>query len=262
MKLSKRNLNNDQPKTLSKRDDKKSVNINWNSKLFFQLSLIISLLVVYSVMQTKFETRGKASVVPKINYLEEPPIIIYTLEEPQKLQKKKVVNKQLKIKTKVLDKVIRVDDGSVSETDTSDFNKNNDKYIPENKTPIKVKQIENKIINVLGVEHVPVFPGCESVASNIGKRDCMSLKIKAFIQKKFNADKFYDQNIRGEQTISVQFYIDENGNVSEVKARATERALEKEAIRVVSRLPQMKPGKQGDKVVKVQYMVPIVFKIE
>jgi len=37
MKLSNNNLNNDQPKSLSKRNDKKSVNIKWNSKLFFQI---------------------------------------------------------------------------------------------------------------------------------------------------------------------------------------------------------------------------------
>ncbi|MBE9489379.1 MAG: energy transducer TonB [Bacteroidetes bacterium] len=264
MKLSKHNLNNDQPKTLSKRDDKKSVNIKWNSKLFFQLSLIVSLLIVYSVMQARFETREKALVTPRIDFLEEPPMIIYTLDEPEKVQKKKVVKKQPKIKVKIINKINIAEKGSVLETDLSEYNKpnTNDSDIPEKTTAINVVPKAKKIINVLGVEHVPVFPGCESLTSNIEKRNCMSLKIKAFIQRKFNTDKFDNINTKGKQKITVQFYVDETGNVSGVKAKALDKNLEKEAIRVVSKLPQMEPGKQGGKAVKVQYTIPIVFKID
>lgn len=262
MKLSKHNLNNDQPKTLSKREDKKSVNLKWNSTLFFQLSLIISLLIVYSIMQTKFENKEQAAFIPDINYLEEPPLIFYTLEEPKKVQKKKAVKKQPKIIAKVINKVVEVDDNANSETEITDYNesKAKEKEIPE--LPVtNVVPKSNKAISLLGVEHVPVFPGCELLSSNIEKRNCMSLKIKKFIEKKFNTDRFEYLNLKGEQTISVQFYIDENGNVSNIKARANEKALEKEAIRVVSKLPKMKPGRQGENVVKVQYMLPIVFRI-
>ena len=263
MKLSKHNLNNDQPKTLSKRDEKKSVNLKWNSTLFFQLSLIISLLIVYSVMQTKFENKKKTAFIPDIDFLEEPPLIIYTLEEPKKVQKKKVVKKQPKIKAKIINKVVEVDNNANSETDITDYNesKAKEKEIPEPPVVVSIGSKPNKTISLLGVEHVPVFPGCEFLSSNIEKRKCMSLKIKKFIEKKFNADRFDYLNLKGEQTISVQFYIDESGNVSNIKARATEKALEKEAIRVVSKLPKMKPGRQGDNVVKVQYMLPIVFRI-
>lgn len=264
MKLSKYNLNNDQPKTLSKRNNKKSVNIKWNSKLFFQLSLIISLLLVYSVMQTKFETKEKALVIPAINYLEEPPMISYILDEPVKIQKRKIIQKQPKIETKIVNNISLVEKGSVSETDLSDYNipiaKEGD--IPDKTISINVEPKPKKIISVFGVEHVPVFPGCEQLTSNIEKRNCMSLKIKAFIQRKFNADKVDNINTKGKQKITVQFYIDETGNVSDVRARAIDKVLEKEAIRVVSKLPQMIAGKQGDIAVKVQYMIPIVFKID
>ena len=263
MKLSKNNLNNDQPKTLSNRDDKKSVNIKWNSKLFFQLSLIISLLIVYSVMQTKFEIKEKAMIIPEINYLEEPLLCNYRLEEPIKIKKKKETITKPKTKTKVINIIKKAENTSDLETDLSDINEpDNDKDIIPKEPATNSKKMEKKSYNVIGVEHVPVFPGCENLSSNIDKRNCMSLKIKSFIQKKFNADKFDAINTKGKQTITVQFYIDEHGLVTDVKARAIDKSLEKEAIRVVSKLPKMEPGRQGDKVVKVQYMIPIAFRID
>jgi len=212
-------------------------------------------------MQTKFEIREKALITPRIDYLEEPPMVVYTLEEPEKIKKKRVVKKQPKIK--IIENIVKVDDGFKSDTKLSEFNKpiSKEDDIPQKPTTILVDPKVDEVFNVLGVEHVPVFPGCELLSSNIEKRNCMSQKIKAFIQKKFDADKFDDLNTKGKQIITVQFYIDENGNVSEVKARAIDKSLEKEAIRVISKLPQMKPGRQGNNVVKVQYMVPIVFKI-
>jgi len=259
MNLSKNNFNNDQPKALSKRDDKKSVNLKWNSRLFFQLSLIISLLIVYSVMQTKFENKEKALVMPSSNFLEEPPMIIYRLEKVEKIKKQKVKKTQPKTNVKIINKIIEANDPDIIETNTQEYNKEDD--IPEPPVVINKQPVTNKTINYLGVEHVPIFPGCESLSTNIEKSNCMSLKIKEFIKKKFNADRFDYLNLEGEQKITVQFYIDENGNVSEVKAQSNEKALEKEAVRVVSKLPKMKPGKQGSNVVKVQYMLPIVFKV-
>ena len=264
MKLSKNNLNNDQPKTLSSRDDKKSVNIKWNSKLFFQLSLIISLLLIYSIMQTKFEIKENAIVIPKTNSVEDPPFIMYRIEEPIKVKKKKAAITKPKTIAKVIENIKKTEDISVKETDLSDLiEPDNEKdLIPLKPKTNNKKEEDKKPYNVVGVEHVPVFPGCEDLTSNIEKRNCMSLKIKSFIQKKFNADKFDAINTKGKQTINVQFYIDEMGFVTSVIARAIDKSLEKEAIRVVSKLPKMKPGKQGGKAVKVQYMVPIAFKID
>lgn len=262
MKLSKHKLSNDQPKSLSRRDDKKSVNIKWNSKLYFQLSLILSLLIVYSVMQTKFEIKEKALVIPEIDILEEPPMITYTVEKLEKIKKKRVVKKQPK--KKIIEKIIKVKNSSNSDTDLSKFNKPllKEEDILQKSIPTTVNPKENKVVSVLGVEHAPVFPGCETLPSNIEKRNCLSKKITKFIQKKFDTDKFDDVNTKGKQKISVQFYIDENGYVTEIKARAIDKLLEKEAIRVISKLPKMEPGRQGDQVVKVQYMIPIVFRID
>lgn len=114
----------------------------------------------------------------------------------------------------------------------------------------------------MGVEFVPVFPGCEDFSSNTEKRKCMSLKIKSFIVKNFNTDILEDSSHEKEQKITVQFTINDQGEITKVIARAPNKLLESEAKRVVLNLPQMTPGRQGNNNVAVQYMIPIKFKTE
>ena len=48
----------------------------------------------------------------------------------------------------------------------------------------------------------------------------------------------------------------------ETRSRAINLELEKEAIRVISKLPQMTPGYQRGKAVIVPYSLPIVFQVQ
>ncbi len=89
MKLFHCNFSNDQPKSLSKRSDKKSVNIKWNSKLFFQLGLILSILVVYFLIQIKFDVKENKQDYASVNYLDEIPMITFTIDEPILIPKKR-----------------------------------------------------------------------------------------------------------------------------------------------------------------------------
>ncbi len=140
--------------------------------------------------------------------------------------------------------------------------------VPSKENPISnptpKSETNNTIIpkNILGVEFVPIFPGCEGLKSNLEKRNCMSSKINKFIGRKFNTDNFEYSNSNKGQKISVQFTIDTNGNVTNIIARAPNKSLEREAKRVVSKLPKMKPGRQGNKPVPVQYLLPIKFKLD
>ena len=90
----------------------------------------------------------------------------------------------------------------------------------------------------------------------------MSDKVMKFVQKKFNTDLANDLGLEGRQRISVQFKIDKNGNVVNVRARAPHPRLEQEAIRVVKALPKMTPGRQRGKAVGVLYALPILFQVE
>ena len=90
----------------------------------------------------------------------------------------------------------------------------------------------------------------------------MSEKIQKFVQKKFNTELAGDLGLEGRQRISVQFKIDKNGNVVNVRARAPHPKLQEEAIKVVKSLPKMIPGKQRGQAVGVLYSLPILFQVE
>lgn len=112
------------------------------------------------------------------------------------------------------------------------------------------------------IEDVPIFPGCEDAGGKEAKKKCMSDKVMKFVQQNFNNELAAELGLEGRQRISVQFRINEQGQVCEVKARAPHPRLEREAIGVVSKLPTMTPGRQRGKPVGVLYMLPILFKVE
>ena len=97
------NLNSDQPKLLSKREDKKRVNIPWNHGMFFQIGLIVSLIAVFFVMESSINYSGKIIEPPRDFHLDEPPTIIYNIEKPPVILKpvKKVVNKKIQQRTSI-----------------------------------------------------------------------------------------------------------------------------------------------------------------
>ena len=76
-----------------------------------------------------------------------------------------------------------------------------------------------------------------------------------------------------EGKVYVSFTVSKTGKVVDVKALQTRMLtdndkkleaplLEKEAVRVVSSLPEWKPGKNKGKVVNVQFTIPINFKLD
>ena len=109
------------------------------------------------------------------------------------------------------------------------------------------------------IEEVPVYPGCEDLASNVEKKDCMSESITNFIIENFDTKIASENGLSGRQRINVIFKIDMEGNITGIRSRAPHPALEAEAIRVISLLPRMKPGVQRGKVVSVPYSLPIIF---
>jgi bla regulator protein blaR1 len=111
------------------------------------------------------------------------------------------------------------------------------------------------------VEDVPVYPGCESLTSNEERKACMSENISKLVAKKFNTKLADSLGLKGRQRINVLFKIDKEGNVKDVRSRATHPALEAEAIRVINLLPKMMPAKQKGKKVTVPYSLPIVFQV-
>ncbi len=115
------------------------------------------------------------------------------------------------------------------------------------------------------IENIPVFPGCEGVPKN-KQLECFNEQMNKHIKKYFTYPERAAEN--GSQgTVAVQFTIDKDGNVIDIMTRARgvkadADLLEKEAKRIISKLPKFTPGKQRGKPVKVKYGLPITFKLQ
>lgn len=65
-----------------------------------------------------------------------------------------------------------------------------------------------------------------------------------------------------EGKVFVQFVVNKKGEVTNIKIlKGIHPLLDKEAIRVVEKMPNWKPGKQNGKTVSVKYNLPLSFKI-
>lgn len=65
-----------------------------------------------------------------------------------------------------------------------------------------------------------------------------------------------------EGKVFVQFVVDKKGNLTDIVVmRGIGGGCDEEAIRIIANSPQWKPGKQRGKAVKVKMVLPITFKI-
>jgi len=110
------------------------------------------------------------------------------------------------------------------------------------------------------IEDVPLFPGCEGVAKD-KRKDCFQEKIQAHIRKNFQyPEAALDAGHQGK--VFVSFVIEKDGSVTIANMRAPYPTLEKEAQRIMSKLPKMIPGKQRGKPVRMTMSIPITFKLD
>jgi len=229
--------------------------------IFTQLGLVLALLVVYLALEftTEKEITLLDHFIPdddQIFIVSDPPIIVYETKEEVKPQPK-------------VKKVASIDNPTIVPDDNDYAKKVLNPPIdnePSSKTIDSIIEAPNfiddgEIVPFRIIEEAPIYPGCEGLDS-LASKQCFTKKISKFVNKKFDASRAEGLNVVGKQRISVQFTVDKTGVVTDIKARAPHKNLEKEAIRVVKKLPQMTPGKQRKRPVGVKYTLPIVFFIE
>lgn len=110
------------------------------------------------------------------------------------------------------------------------------------------------------IEDVPIFPGCKKVDKS-KRRDCFQEKMNIHIRKTFRYPEIaQEMGIQGK--VYVNFVIGKDGVISEIRMRGPDKNLEKEAERIISKLPQMTPGKQRGKPVRIPFRIPINFLLQ
>ena len=106
---------------------------------------------------------------------------------------------------------------------------------------------ENKVFDV--VEEQPSFPGGQGA-------------LMAWLNDNIKYPVVAAENgIQGK--VIVEFVVGKNGSISNVKVlRSVDPSLDKEAVRVVSNMPNWTPGKQNGASVNVRFTLPVTFRLQ
>lgn len=262
MKNSKKDLNNAGQSTVEvKKSQKHDANLQKNSTMYFQIGLILCLLATYGLFEMQFqEKKVKIDVVESNDLATIDVVPDYRVE--QVVEKKSEPKVERSRDLKDVYKAVENDTPDIEEVIfTPDDPKPSDEPTvkPED---IIVDKVDPPVdVPFYKIEKAPIYPGCEKMNTNEDRKKCMSDKITKLVGRKFNTEIASDHGISGLQVIQTQFTVDKNGNVTDVKIRAPHPVLEKEAIRVIDKIPSMKPGYQQNKAVGVIYNLPIKFMV-
>ncbi len=231
-------------------------NLNNYSTTFLLVGLVVVLFTSWRLIELK--TFEKAINLDKLNLKgdDEDQTLEVNVEDIKLPPPPKQVAPPEEIEVVEDEKDVKEDVVASTETD--------DKEEIQDVEDLNTDEVEETDVEVpfQFIQNPPIYPGCEGKKGKALK-DCMSKKIQKFIGRYFNTDIASDLGLSGERVkILTQFTIGKNGRVTNIKARSKYKDLEKEAKRVIAKLPQMKPGQQRNRPVKVTYTLPIIFKVE
>ena len=135
---------------------------------------------------------------------------------------------------------------SEREEATSTVNRNTESAATRAEKSDSKKELTGKVYEI--VEDMPTFPG--------GVTELMNYLSK---NTHYPAATKRD-GIQGRVVVS--FIVEPDGSISNVKlVRSVDANLDREALRVVSEMPNWTPGKQGGNKVRVRYSLPIAFRL-
>ena len=108
------------------------------------------------------------------------------------------------------------------------------------------------------VEIAPVYDGCEDLSID-ETRECFDNKVSTFIKREFNLIIAKDLNLSKPKQVEAFFIINENGNLTGMKVRDSEVTVQSEILRVLRKIPVMKPATQNGESVSVLCSIVITY---
>ena len=151
------------------------------------------------------------------------------------------------------------DEEEVEETVIESTETNEDEIIEVEEVEIE-EEFDDVDVPFAVIEDVPIFPGCEKVAKS-ERRKCFQEQMNKHIRKNFRYPEIaQEMGIQGR--VYVNFIISKDGSISNIRRRGPDKNLEKEAQRIISKLPNMTPGKQRGRAVRVPFSIPITFRLQ
>lgn len=110
------------------------------------------------------------------------------------------------------------------------------------------------------VEDMPRFPGCEDKGTKSEKEACAQAALMKYLNSVEYPQVAIDNDIEGK--VYIRFVVYEDGKVKDVTiAKGADKWLDEAALKLVKSMPTWIPGKQRGKAARVQYILPINFKL-
>lgn len=225
------------------------------SGLFFQIGLIAMLSITYVGIEWKSYEKDNLvldTLNMQENFEEEIPVVNLNIPPPPPppMAAAPEILKVVENETEVEEAVLQ----------STESNQNQVVEIVKFEA-LQAEEIEEEVtVPFAIIEQAPIFPGCENLAKE-EQRACFQSKIDEHVRSNFNYPQIaLELGIQGR--VFVVFDIDKEGFITNVRMRAPDRNLETEALRIISKLPQMIPGRQRGKPVKVSFSLPINFVLQ
>ena len=220
------------------------VDLEKKKGIFLQIGLIISLLLVIGAYEYKsydgLTIDGFGDL--EMDALDEEDIEITRPEEvkppPPPEEKPPEAPEEIEIKDddEELDTELDVEDAETDQDEMMDMEE---------------EEFSEPFISV---EQMPMWGDCTDEA-------CTQTEIMKYIARNFRYPKMaQDRKIQGR--VFVQFTIDIDGTISQIRTRGPHPLLEQEGRRIISLIPRIQPGMQNGKPVRVPFSIPITFKLQ
>ncbi len=112
------------------------------------------------------------------------------------------------------------------------------------------------------VEEMPRFAGCEDIQDAQVRKECAKKKMLMHIYTNIKyPPQARESHIQG--TVIASFIIEKDGSVTNAKIlRGIGGGCDEEVVRIVNNMPNFLPGKQRGQNVRVQFNLPVKFKLD
>ena len=215
--------------------------------IFFEIGLIISLIVVYFIFSIKVGPKNDTTV----NNMELKPV----MEEMIPITVQEVPPPPAPKPPALASRITIVENDEDVEQQEIEINAAADQetvipeYVPYTPVEEPEEEIETEESIFVVVESMPEFPGG-------------TLKLFEYLQSNIRYPVIAKEtNIQGK--VFVSFVIEKDGTVTDVQVlRGIGGGCDEEAMRVVREMPRWIPGKQRGVPVRVKYNLPVKFVLQ
>ena len=211
----------------------------------FNYSLIKRRLTMFYKKSTRYARLKAAIVLP----LAVCTVMLYTVGCNQSAKNDQAENSDSL--TEATQKVVMLKDSAGNEIGTATTI--GDEGVPPPPPPPPPPPTKQKTAGedelFMVVETMPQFPGGEDA------------RVRYMVENIKYPEQAKEKGIQG--TVYVSFVVEKNGSITNPKIiRSVEKSLDAEAFRVISAMPKWIPGSQKGKPVRVQFNMPIKFKLD